>query len=93
MKAARALLLSSIAVFVLMLVLSEPSEGASITLFPIGVLLALTALVAGIARRRRAGQTESAAVVVVSLVVLSLAAVALLWFLWAVTGVFGDAWE
>lgn len=95
MNAAPALLLSSIAVFVLMFVLNNPSEGASIMLFPVGVVLALASLgtaVTGVVRRRGAAQAGSTAVVVVSLIVLFFAAVALLLFLWAVMGVFGNAW-
>lgn len=89
MKAAPALLLSSITAFVLMLV--DPTEGASITLFPVGVVLAFSALVAGAVRRRGAAQAGSTAIVVVALVVLFFAAAELLLFLSALMG--GNHWE
>lgn len=95
MKTAPALLLSSIGVFALMIALMNRTEAASITLFPIGALLALASLIAAVAgavRGRGTARATSVATLVGSLFVVFLAAMALLWFLWVVMGVFGNAW-
>lgn len=94
MKTAPALAVSSLGVFALMAVLYGPSEAASITLFPVGVLLACAALAAGIRGTvRRGGSARAVSMVVVSvaLVILFLAALAVVWMLWAL-GVIGNAW-